>query len=150
MIVAVDGAPVSSFLELRERVGASDGKPVLLDVWRNGETFSATLVPRRMDIPRSEGGFETRWLIGLTGGLVFVPETRTPGPVEAVSLGATQTWDIVTTSLSGLSHMVTGAISSCNLQRPDHHCRNLRRGGEPRDRQLHLVHRHAVDRRRAC
>ncbi len=118
VILSVDGTPVSSFMQLRQMVGASDGKPVLLDVWRNGDTFKATLVPRRMDIPRSEGGFETRWLIGLTGGLVFLPETRTPGPVEAFKLGATQTWNIVTTSLSGLSHMVTGAISSCNLSGP--------------------------------
>ncbi len=71
-----------------------------------------------MDIPRDEGGFETRWLIGLTGGLVFVPETRTPGPLEAAKLGAEQTWDVITTSLSGLVHMVTGAISSCNLSGP--------------------------------
>lgn len=118
VILSVDGRPVSSFLQLREMVGASDGNPVLLEVWRNGRTFTATLEPRRMDIPRDEGGFETRWLIGLTGGLVFVPEMRTPGPVEAFKLGATRTWDIVTTSLSGLSHMITGAISSCNLSGP--------------------------------
>jgi regulator of sigma E protease len=118
VILAVDGVPVNSFLELREKVGASDGKPVLLDVWRAGETFEVTMQPRRMDIPRDEGGFETRWLIGLTGGLVFVPETRTPGPVEAAKLGAEQTWDVITTSLSGLAHMITGAISSCNLSGP--------------------------------
>lgn len=118
VILAVDGVPVNSFMELREKVGASDGKPVLLDVWRAGETFEVTMQPRRMDIPRDEGGFETRWLIGLTGGLVFVPETRTPGPVEAAKLGAEQTWDVITTSLSGLAHMITGAISSCNLSGP--------------------------------
>ncbi len=118
VILSVDGRPVWAFMELREIVGASGGRPVLLNVWRQGETFDITLVPRRMDIPRSEGGFETRWLIGLTGGLVFVPETRTPGPVEAFRLGATQTWEVITTSLSGLAHMITGAISSCNLSGP--------------------------------
>jgi len=75
-------------------------------------------VPRRMDMPTPEGGFETRWLIGLSGGLLFVPETRTPGPFEAIGDGASQTWVIVKTSLSGLWHMITGAISSCNLQGP--------------------------------
>lgn len=118
VIVGVDGHPIYAFSELREKVGASEGNPVVLSVWRAGVTHDATLVPRRMDLPRQEGGFETRWLIGLSGGLVFEPETRTPGPFEAIAKGAEQTWYIGTTSLSGLYHMITGAISSCNLRGP--------------------------------
>jgi regulator of sigma E protease len=38
--------------------------------------------------------------------------------IESIGLGASQSWDIATTSLSGLWHMVTGAISSCNLRGP--------------------------------
>ncbi|PZQ99584.1 MAG: RIP metalloprotease RseP [Cereibacter sphaeroides] len=117
VIVAVDGTPVSAFMELREKVGNSDGKPLSLEIWRDGNTFPVTLVPKRMDIPTAEG-FETRWLIGLTGGLAFIPETRTPGVIEAIGLGAQQTWDAITTSLSGLMHMVTGAISTCNISGP--------------------------------
>lgn len=71
-----------------------------------------------MDVPRAEGGFETRWLIGVTGGLAFVPETRNAGPVEALQIGVSQVGSIITTSLSGMWHMVTGAISSCNLRGP--------------------------------
>ncbi|WP_145103681.1 RIP metalloprotease RseP [Cereibacter sediminicola] len=118
VILSVSGTEIASFRELREAVGASNGAPVTLTVWRAGETFEATLSPRRMDIPLASGGFETRWLIGLSGGLLFEPETRTPGPIEAMGLGLQQTYTIITTSLSGLWHMVTGAISSCNLQGP--------------------------------
>ncbi|PZX57294.1 regulator of sigma E protease [Cereibacter changlensis] len=117
VVLSIDGTPISAFSELRTAVGASDGKPLLLTVWRDGRTFDVTLVPRRMDLPTAEG-FETRWLIGLSGGLFFSPETRTPGPFEAIGLAAGQTRTIVTTSLSGLWHMITGAISSCNLQGP--------------------------------
>ena len=118
VVLSIDGKPVASFEELRSIVGASDGKPLLLNVWRAGDTMDIALVPRRMDLPKPEGGFETRWLIGLSGGLVFVPETRTPGMFESVSLAGLETWRIATTSLSGLYHMVSGAISSCNLQGP--------------------------------
>ncbi|WP_136682773.1 RIP metalloprotease RseP [Falsirhodobacter xinxiangensis] len=118
VVTAVNGTPVHSFNELRETVGASDGAPVTLEIWRGGETLSLTLTPKRQDVPLPAGGFETRWLIGLTGGLVFQPETRTPGVLEAVGLGASQTWAIGATSLSGLWHMITGAISTCNLQGP--------------------------------
>ncbi|MFN6976986.1 MAG: RIP metalloprotease RseP [Gemmobacter sp.] len=118
VVLAIDGAPIHAFAELRETVGESDGRALLLSVWRGGETLEVTLVPRRVDLPLASGGFETRWLIGLTGGLAFVPEARTPGPFEAIALGAEQTWVIARTSLSGLWHMITGAISSCNLRGP--------------------------------
>lgn len=118
VVLAVDGAPIHAFSQLRRIVGESEGRDLRLTIWRAGTTQDVTLTPRRQDLPRAEGGFETRWLLGLTGGLVFVPETRTPGPLESVQLGASQTWAIVQTSLSGLWHMVTGAISSCNLTGP--------------------------------
>lgn len=118
VVLAIDGQSVTSFGELRDIVGNSEGKPLPLRVWRAGDVIEVTMVPRRMDIPMAAGGFETRWLIGLSGGLVFEPETRTPGPIETVKLGAVQSWNVATTSLSGLWHMVTGAISSCNLRGP--------------------------------
>ena len=118
VVVSIAGQPVTAFAQMREIVGASDGKPLPLAVWRDGTTLDVTLTPRRMDLPTADGGFETRWLIGLSGGLVFVPETRTPGPIEATRLGAQQSYAIVKTSLSGLSYMVRGAISACNLRGP--------------------------------
>ncbi len=118
VVVAIDGAEINSFRELRDAVGDSDGRTLLLRVWRDGEEFDIALVPRRMDLPLPEGGFETRWLIGLSGGLFFEGETRTPGPFEAGWMGVEQTWRIIGTSLSGLAHVITGAISTCNLRGP--------------------------------
>jgi regulator of sigma E protease len=118
VVLAVNGDPIHAFSQLRVKVGASDGAAVTLRIWRGGAEQDITLAPRRVDLPLPEGGFETRWLIGLTGGLAFEPETRRPGPLEAAWLGMRQTWMIVTTSLSGLWHMITGAISSCNLRGP--------------------------------
>ena len=118
VILSIDGAPISSFAELRDRTGASQGRPVLLKVWRDGTTLEFTLVPRQTDLPTGGGGFETRWLIGLTGDMLISPQTVRPGPVQALSYGGRQTWDIVETSLSGLWHMVRGRISSCNLRGP--------------------------------
>ena len=119
VILSVDGAPVHAFKELRGIVGASEGKALEVTFWRDGAgTIQTTLSPRRMDIPLAEGGFETRWLIGLSGGLGFAPETRNPGAFEAIGIGAQQTWYVAKTSLSGIWHMATGAISSCNLRGP--------------------------------
>ena len=123
VILAVDGAPITAFRQLQDVVAASEGRAMVLDVWRpeqggGGTRLEFALAPRSVDLPNGDGGFDTRWLIGLTGGLIFTPETTSLGPLAAVSSGAEQTLFIVQSSLSGLWHMITGAISSCNLSGP--------------------------------
>ncbi len=118
VIVAVDGAPIHAFDQLKQAVEASDGRPLLLDVWRAGETLDFVLAPRRTDEPTADGGFATQWRIGIAGGMAFEPATETAGPIAAFLGGVTQTWSIITGSLSGLWHMVTGAISTCNISGP--------------------------------
>lgn len=118
VVVAVDGVPVASFPQLREIVGNSGGKALTLSLLRDGQPLELVLEPKREDRPADGGGFETRWMIGLAGALYFEPEMRSVGLFEGISMGAVQSWDIAATSISGLWHMVTGAISSCNLRGP--------------------------------
>lgn len=118
VITAINGAPIYAFGQLVEAVTASDGAPLALTVWRMGDTLSFDITPRRVDLPLDGGGFETRWLIGISGGLVFTMETESPGFVLALELAVGQVWTIMSSSLSGLWHMITGAISSCNLSGP--------------------------------
>lgn len=118
VITAVDGKPIFAFEQLRERVEGGEGKPLLLSVWRDGETLEFTLVPRRVDEPQDEGGFETNWRIGIAGGLIFEPATEMAGVGTALWGGIVQTERIIQGSISGLWHMVTGAISSCNMSGP--------------------------------
>jgi regulator of sigma E protease len=118
VIVAIDGRPIAAFDELRQRVEASEGEPLDLRVWRNGEEIDLTLAPRRIDEPRAEGGFRTVYRIGIAGGMAFDPATETPGLGGALWAGVTQVGAIMEGSLSGLWHMITGAISTCNLSGP--------------------------------
>ncbi|WP_127902867.1 RIP metalloprotease RseP [Solirhodobacter olei] len=118
VFTAVDGKPISTFEELRKDVVNGGGAPLKLTVWRDGKTLSVTLKPRRSDLPTTGGAFQTRWLIGVSGGLFFSPDTRLPGPFEALGMAVSQTRYVIFTSLSGLWHMVTGAISACNLHGP--------------------------------
>jgi regulator of sigma E protease len=118
LIETVNGDPVATFEQLRQIVGNGDGETLTLGVARDGETRDVTLTPRRVDLPLPDGGFETRWLIGVSGGLIFDPETRSPTVGEAISTGVGQVGYIISSSISGLWHMITGAISSCNLRGP--------------------------------
>lgn len=118
IILAANGQDVAVFRQLPEIVKATAGKPVTLKVWRDGTVFEATMTPRSRDIPLPEGGFETRWLIGLSSAPIVELQTRTPGPWETLTISADQTWRLLTASLSGLWHILTGMISSCNLSGP--------------------------------
>ncbi len=119
VILAIDGWPVRSFAELQSIVKEAGERPLTLRVWREGaREFEVTLTPRRTDMPRREGGFETRYLIGIGGGFFFEPLTRSVGPMEALRAGAGQVSFIVGSSLSAMTHMLRGAISSCNLRGP--------------------------------
>ena len=118
VILAIDGKPVSAFEQVRTAVGASDGKAMVFKVWRDGAAFDATMTPQRRDLPKDGGGFETRWLIGMSGGLMFVPELHTPGLFEAASLAGQRTWDAGTTNLSFLWNIVIGNVSTCNVSGP--------------------------------
>lgn len=117
VILAIDGKAVSGFAEMRDMIEAAEGRALALRIWRPGEGVSdVTLAPRMQDLPAEGGGYERRWLIGVTGGASFFePATRSAGPLEALWLGVTQTWTIISSSLSGMWAMISGQIGTCNL-----------------------------------
>ncbi len=118
VILSANGKEVTAFSELPPIVEASAGAPVSLKIWRNGAVRDVTLTPNRRDLPLADGGFETRWLIGLSGGLLFEPELRRAGPAETVEIAVEQAWFVGKASLSGLWHVITGSISTCNISGP--------------------------------
>ena len=117
VIQSVNGTPVFALREVQEAAQINKDKPLELLVWRNGEVLEKTLSPRQRDLPTADG-FESRWLIGFSGGAFFEPTRETLGAGEAMWGGVLQTWFIARSSLSGMWYMVTGAISSCNIQGP--------------------------------
>ena len=116
VVLSIDGTPLNSFSEIRDIVDASAGKPLEIKLWRAGDIVDVTLSPKRTDLQNSDGTFETRYLIGVTGELFFKTETRTPGVFEALKLGTVGTYNVLANSLSGLGHIITGAISTCNVR----------------------------------
>lgn len=118
VIVSADGKPTVRFADLQATINASQGNPVRLSVWRNGQLRDVTLSARKTDLPTEDGRFQTSFKIGIIGDTSFDPTTRKVGPFEAVSAATSQTWFIAKTSVSAIANVVTGAISTCNLRGP--------------------------------
>lgn len=118
VITSINGVPVTSFEQVRDLVAGSDGDNVTFGLWRvaTGETEQVSLRPQRRDLPKPDGGFETRWLVGITGGgLPFMPARRPATWAEAAAAGYSQTVGIITSSLIGMKALIFGEISSCNV-----------------------------------
>jgi len=118
VIVAVNGAPIFAFDQLKRAVEGGEGAELQLEIWRDGDTFATALTPRRVDEPQADGGFATQWRMGIVGGLAFEPASEAVSLSDAIIAGGAQVWGVVDMSLSGLTHMITGAISTCNLSGP--------------------------------
>jgi regulator of sigma E protease len=115
VILRAAGQDVVTFSELPDLVAASKGAPVPLTIWRAGETFDLSLTPRIRTVEDEDGAFIERYQIGIVAGLLFEPAMRATGPVETVRLALDQMWRMTTSTFSGLWHIITGAISSCNF-----------------------------------
>ncbi|GAA3876089.1 RIP metalloprotease RseP [Celeribacter arenosi] len=118
VVTHADTLKLNSFYQLQDIVAAAAGQPVTLTIWRDGESFDTTLKARSRDLPVADGGFETRWLIGITGSNLFTVGTEPVGVFEALKIGTTNVWELIKLNLSGLYHMITGSISTCNLTGP--------------------------------
>ena len=118
VITEVNGTAIYSFNQLKERVETSNGSTLALKVWRVGAELEIELTPRRVDEPTADNSFVTHWRIGIIGSEVFEPATESPGLWLAAEASVSRTFRIIEGSLSGMYHMVTGAISSCNLSGP--------------------------------
>ena len=118
VIISVDGRDIASFDELKEIVETSEGATLDVSVWNSGETRNTELTPKRLDELMADGGFQTVYRIGIVGGLAFQPGTA-PIPVgEALQIGVSRTWTVITTSFDFLGRIVAGQLSSCNLSGP--------------------------------
>ncbi len=118
LIETVQGKAITGFDQMPPLVSASGGLPVPLTVRRGDEVLVLTLTPTRFDLPTAEGAFETRWLIGVSGGLLFEPVIRQPGLIEAAGLAVENIWLMAKLNLNGIGQMIAGSISACNLSSP--------------------------------
>lgn len=118
VILSINETPISYFGQLIPIVEASQGAPLNLVVWRSGSEIPFVLNAKSTDLPTADGGFETRWLMGISGRYAFSPANEAVGPIEGLTIGVKATKRVITQSLSGMYHMVVGTISTCNISGP--------------------------------
>ena len=117
LILELDDKPVYSLSTVQEAVNSSMGGVIKLKVWRNKNILEIMVKPKKQDIPLKDT-FVSKWLIGFSGGLFFEPVRKSIGFEESLTGGIRQTWNVISSSIFGLTNIIAGTISSCNLQGP--------------------------------
>ncbi|AXI46837.1 RIP metalloprotease RseP [Sulfitobacter sp. SK012] len=118
VITGIDGEPISTFQELKTTVEASDGRPLLLNVWRDGALETFTFAAKVTDEQQADGSFQKVLRIGIGSSSPFEPALESRGIGASLMTGVAGVWAIITNSLSGLANMITGVISTCNMSGP--------------------------------
>ncbi|MEO9818756.1 MAG: RIP metalloprotease RseP [Paracoccaceae bacterium] len=118
VIVAIDDVTINTFPEIKAAVESSNGRPLKLGVWRNGEVLEKTLKPLPANILTEDDGFQTVWRIGIASGAPFDGAREAPGVGQALSGGVRQTWAVIDGTFSFLGGMIAGQVSTCNLSGP--------------------------------
>lgn len=117
-ITAIDGVAIVSYVELLAAVEGSEGKPLALDILRDGEAIKISLAPTSEPVQTEDGEFTENWRIGVSLTPIYYPQGHTPGVFKALGLGAKEVLRVITGSLSSIKHIFLGNLSAKNLQGP--------------------------------
>jgi regulator of sigma E protease len=119
LVVAVNGKPLATWFDFTAQVASNPGKPLALELERQGRRFELRAIPDTV----SEGDMRIGRL-----GVEAPPELKREydrmtttvryGPVEAIGKAAHKVWDLSIFSLKMLARMVAGDVSWKNLSGP--------------------------------
>ncbi|EWH03446.1 RIP metalloprotease RseP [Halomonas sp. BC04] len=117
-VLAVNGTPVDDWMDFVNIVRTSPGESLALDVARNGEQLSLTMVPGEREL---ENGVSIGYVGAGVESVEWPEEYRREiryGPVEALGQAVGRTSDMTLLTLGAIRKMLVGLISPSNLSGP--------------------------------
>lgn len=119
VILAIDGEPIESFLDLQRIVSTSAGLTLTLTVQRGGETIELPVTPQRQEITDQFGNKQSVGIIGVRRSLSAEDiATRTYSLPQAVVAGVQETWFIMERTVVYIGGLFTGRESVEQLGGP--------------------------------
>lgn len=119
LILSIDGKAIESFSDMQRVVGASAGQQLTFLVDRGGADVTITAIPELKEMKDGFGNVHRLGLLGISRSLAAADvTTRRYGPVEAVGMGAQETWFVVTRTFDYLGGVISGRESTDQLGGP--------------------------------
>ena len=116
-IVKVDGQAITQWMTFVTLVRDNPGKPLALDIERQGTPLSLTLIPDTKPGSGKDEGFA-----GVVPKVIPLPDeyktVRQYGPFDAVVEATDKTWQLMKLTVSMLGKLITGDVKLNNLSGP--------------------------------
>ncbi len=119
MILSIDDSQISSFIDLQRIVSRSAGEVLTVVVERDGGQVELSVTPRLQEITNAFGNKMRVGVLGIrrTADPEAVKIIKTD-PITSIGLGVSETWNVISTTLSYLGRVVTGSESADQLGGP--------------------------------
>lgn len=118
VVTAVNGSTIDSFEDMQRAVQGGDGTPLFFTLQRDGNVLTLPVTPRRTTLQTVFGPLTTNVLgVESSANKNNVRLVRA-GPLEAVSLGARETWYIVESTANYVKRLFAGRESTDQLSGP--------------------------------
>jgi len=110
LILSVDGQKIRLFNDLREAVTASEGKPILIGLERNGETIELSATPEMREMRDENNNIVTRYLLGVThsSSLGMWPPLESASALDAAKTGVERTYSVLSGTVFFLYELIAG------------------------------------------
>lgn len=117
IVVAIDGRPIRDFTDLKTKVALHPSKQMVFTIERAGEQIDVPLTTARIERKDDFGNVSTEGLIGVApaGGKYELEKVNV---LEAIALGAKQSWDFTGLMVTGIQQIITGERSVKELGGP--------------------------------
>jgi len=118
-ILFLDGSKVVTFYDIPRLISDKQGVEISVKIERNAKELTLNVTPTTKEVKDGMGGKIKIGLLGVqrninNGDVVYDRKNI----IEAVSMGVTETWSIISQSLSYIKGMFVGSVSTDQLAGP--------------------------------
>lgn len=119
LVLSIDGTKIDSFSDMQRIVSVSAGEPMAIAVERDGKEITLHATPQMRELKDNFGNVHRLGVLGISRSMAPGDvKTEKAGPVQAVVMGAQETWFIVDRTLTYIGGIFTGRQDADQLGGP--------------------------------
>lgn len=117
-VTSIDRTKITDFQQLPQIISLSGGETLAIGLERQGRPLTVNVTPKLMSTTDVLGNPTSQMVIGVR------PDPKAPvtremyGPVGAFNAACAETWNIIRSTIVGVSQMITGRASTDQLRGP--------------------------------
>ncbi|MES2472389.1 MAG: RIP metalloprotease RseP [Pseudomonadota bacterium] len=117
-VTSIDRTKVTDFQQLPAIISLSGGESLAIGLNRQGRDLTVNVTPKLMKTVDVLGNPTSQMVIGVRPDPKAPVTRETYGPVGAFSAACSETWNIIHSTIVGVSQMITGRASADQLRGP--------------------------------